>query len=248
MAWDNNSSIRSDWNFDTIKSSVAMGSFRNMAKDLDALPGIEADENEYPEDDGSFDCEGSIDTSAATQGSDPLVPSPPGIGANQQAAHSTVIVRPPRPPGDEKDVPTLLASEESSSSAETSSGPATPPLGDDTVPLGAPPAYTGSVRTKRASYKARSTVHGPGTVLSQADLGTGVDTIRPVKKVDAVNSIRLSEGFVGSLRRDASMSSPMSPTKETHKRRASESATAGKSMVDEVILPLLRNVSVFVAS
>jgi len=114
-------------------------------------------------------------------------------------------------------------------------------LGDDTVPLGAPPAYTGSVRTKRASYKARSTVHGPGTVLSQADLGTGVDTIRPVKKVDAVNSIRLSEGFVGSVRREASMSSPVSPTKETHKRRVSETATAGKSMVDEVILPLLQN-------
>jgi serine/threonine-protein kinase 24/25/MST4 len=237
VAWDNNGTIRSDWNFDTIKSSAAMGSFRNIAKDLGMPPGMEADGDEYPDEDGSFEGQGSIDTSAATQGSDPLTKSTSAIGINQRAAHSTVVIRPPQSPTEEKDVPALLDAGEISSPAETSDLA----THDDAVPLCAPPAYSGSVRMKRASYKARNAVHGPGTVLSQADLGTGVDTIRPVKKVDTVGSIRLSEGFVGNARRESGASPPVSPTKESLKRRATESATAGKSMVDEVILPLLQN-------
>lgn len=111
--------------------------------------------------------------------------------------------------------------------------------------LGAPPAYSGSVRpSRRASYAARTNIEGSGTILTDADLGTGIDTIRPVKKVDPVGSLRLSADFVGAMRKEAnSPTSPISPT--THKRLMSESGKAGRSLVDEIILPILGNVSLF---
>jgi len=106
---------------------------------------------------------------------------------------------------------------------------------------GAPPAYSGSMRSsRRASYATRTSVNGAGTVLREADLGTGVDTIRPVKKVDGAGSLRLSTEFVGSIRKDGSISSPRSPT--VHKRAASESAKAGRSLVEGVVLPILSKV------
>ncbi|KAJ7700091.1 STE/STE20/YSK protein kinase [Mycena rosella] len=232
-AWETNGTMRSDWNFDTVKSVSAMGTFRSMAKDLAMPPGMELDED----DEGSDYEEGhaSVDTGGATKGSDPIHIGS-ALGMNSQAAHSTVIIRPPLSPGSEKDIPTLLAD---SASAETSSdSPQTPP--QEAFALGAPPAYTGSVRTnRRASYAARNAVNGSGTLMREADLGTGVDTIRPVKKVDTIGSLRLSAGYVGSSRREGSGSTPTSPT-TTHRRAASEAANAGKSLIDEVVLPILQ--------
>lgn len=75
--------------------------------------------------------------------------------------------------------------------------------------------------------------------MREADLGTGVDTIRPVKKVDTAGSLRISAEHVGSLRK-GSTSSPSSPT--SHKRVASELGRAGVSIVDEVVLPVLQQV------
>lgn len=110
---------------------------------------------------------------------------------------------------------------------------------------GAPPAYSGSVRTsRRSSYAVRTALNGSGTVIREADLGTGVDTIRPVKKVDPVGSLRLSAEFVGSMRKEGSGSTPTSPT--AHKRAASELGKTGKSLVDDVVLPILQKVSQFI--
>ncbi|RDB22823.1 Serine/threonine-protein kinase svkA [Hypsizygus marmoreus] len=235
QAWDNGT-MRSDWNFDTIKSTVAMGTFRSMAKDLPMPRGMERDDDDMSDYD-----EGSIDTGAATKGSDPLVGG--GLGINSQAAHSTVVIKPARTPS-EKSIPDLLASEGSSPDETSSGSPATPldeafVSSDRATPLGAPPAYTGSIRTnRRASYAARSSAQGPGTVVQDADLGTGVDTIRPIKKVDTVGSLRLSAEFVGSMRRDGGGSLPASPT--THKRATSEAVKGGKAVVDEVVLPVLQ--------
>ncbi len=39
---------------------------------------------------------------------------------------------------------------------------------------------------------------GGGTALSAADIGNGIDTIRPVKRVDAAGSLRMSAEFVGA--------------------------------------------------
>jgi serine/threonine-protein kinase 24/25/MST4 len=238
-AWETNGTMRSDWNFDTIKSISAMGTFRSMAKDLVMPPGMELDEDDEDSDMEVEEGHASIDTGGATKGSDPIQIG--HIGMHSQAAHSTVIIRPPpSPAASEKDIPTLLAD---SASAETSSdSPQTPP--QEGFGLGAPPAYNaGSVRTnRRASYAARNAVNGSGTVVREADLGTGVDTIRPVKKVDTVGSLRMSAGYVGSIRREGSGSTPTSPTATTHRRAASEASKAGKALIDEVVLPILQNV------
>ena len=153
------------------------------------------------------------------------------------AIHSTVIIK---ALPDEKDVPGLLADGVSSENADGVEGPSTPPSQEP------PPAYTGSVRSsRRSSYATRSMRDGRGTVLREADLGTGVDTIRPVKKVDTVGSLRLSHEFVGSQREGGSGSTPSSPVtpKSPHKRALSESMRAGQSIVDDIILPICVRVS-----
>jgi serine/threonine-protein kinase 24/25/MST4 len=237
MSWENNSTMRSDWNFDTIKSNAAMGTFRSMTKDLTST-GEELDEDDSPEG------QESIDTTAATQGSDSS-PALGGLGMNLQAAHSTVIIRSPHPLASE-DPPALVTSEDSSSGDNSSSSPETPsPNHFSSPPLGAPPAYTGSVRSnRRSSYAERHAINGPGTMLREADIGNGIDTIRPMKKIDAAGSLRLSAEYVGSARKDGSGSLPPSPSKSsiTHKRAASEVAKAGKSLVDEVVVPILQKV------
>lgn len=75
--------------------------------------------------------------------------------------------------------------------------------------------------------------------MTPADLGTGVGTIRPVKKVDPVGSLKLSSEFVGSLRKEGSSpTSPIAPPRQA----SSETAKVGGLMVDEVIMPILNNV------
>ncbi|KAF7971122.1 hypothetical protein HWV62_22062 [Athelia sp. TMB] len=140
-----------------------------------------------------------------------------------------MIIRPREGEAEDQDVEALLASSESLGEGET---PA----------LGAPPAYSGSVRSnRRASYSARNDVTGAGTIVREADVGTGVDTIRPVKKVDAAGSLRLSADFVGTVRKEGSGSTPTSPSRErASKRGPSELAKAGLAIVDDVVLPILQ--------
>jgi serine/threonine-protein kinase 24/25/MST4 len=73
--------------------------------------------------------------------------------------------------------------------------------------------------------------------LNEADLGTGIDTIRPIKKVDAAGSLRLSNDFVGSLRKE-----PSDKSYGSHRRRASEGARAGKAIIEEIVTPVLKRV------
>ncbi|KAK0206557.1 Ste20-like serine/threonine kinase [Desarmillaria ectypa] len=228
-AWDTTSTMRSDWNFDTIRSS-AMGTFRGMAKDLvssSSSSDIDEEREELVADEGNAS---SIDTGGATKGSgDPIVEG--GLGVNAQAGHSTVIIKPHYTPDSEKDVVTLLAEKNVSKDAPPSQ------VDESATPLGAPPAYSGSMRgSRRSSYAARH-AGGAGTIMKEADLGNGIDTIRPIKKLDTVGSLRLSADYVGSIRREGSTSAPTSPT---HKRNSSETAKAGKSMVDDVVLPILQ--------
>lgn len=237
-SWESNATIRSEWNFDTIKSPSVMGTFSSAARDL--LPDM--DDEEVEEDPLVYDDEDqSIDTQGAIKGSEQLVSS--GIGMNHQATHSTVMIK---PPPEAQDISTLLAATDAYPS-DSPFGPTTPQ--EAGVPGDAPPAYSGSVRsTKRSSYAARNRTTGAGTVMREADLGSGIDTIRPVKKVDTLGSLRLSAEYVGTTRsRDDPTQSPpsTSPTRErsSFKRRASESERAGQAMVDDVILPVLQNVS-----
>jgi serine/threonine-protein kinase 24/25/MST4 len=86
IAWENNT-MRSDWNFDTVRTVSAMGTIRSMAQDLQMPNGMVPDIEEESEFEESRP---SIDTEAATKGSDLAF----GIGMNPQAAHSTVVIKP----------------------------------------------------------------------------------------------------------------------------------------------------------
>ncbi|TFY73236.1 hypothetical protein EWM64_g10776, partial [Hericium alpestre] len=114
-SWDG--TLRSEWNFDTIKSTAAMGTFRGMAKDL-MPPGMIPDEQD--EVDSVFETAEDVRTINST---DAVTGSAgAGIGSNLQAAHSTVLIRPPRSPT--RDLPT--PPEEDQPSEETAGLPSTP--------------------------------------------------------------------------------------------------------------------------
>lgn len=87
--WDINDTMKSDWNFDTVKSVAALGTFRGTVSDLSLPPGMIA------EDDESFDVdeEDSMDTGAATRGSEPTQIN--GLGMSIEAAHSTMVIKSP---------------------------------------------------------------------------------------------------------------------------------------------------------
>lgn len=242
--WESNDTIRSDWNFDTVKSTSIMGTFSSVAKDL--MPEMDDEDMGYEESSIYEDDEGSIETGGAVNGT-PIGSG--GIGINSGATHSTVVIKTPL---DEPDISSLLAAavgveNESVYGAE----PRTPPSqathpADDETPLGAPPAYTGSVRSAmRSSYAARHKMTGAGTIMREADLGSGIDTIRPVKRVDTAGSLRLSAEYVGTRSRETSPSSPTTPSKDrpssSFKRRVSDSERAGRAMIDDVVLPVLQN-------
>ena len=229
---DTTRSMQSEWMFDTVRTAAAMGTYRSMEKDI--IPHHEFDPSDH-DDDSMYGVpqQGSFNSGGATRGSDPV-----NFGMHlSDAIHSTVAIK---MPSDEKDAPALLADEVPPVNAASTEEPSTPPSQEP------PPAYTGSVRaSRRSSYAARSIRDGRGTVLREADLGSGVDTIRPVKKVDTIGSLRLSHEFVGSQRDGSSGSSPSSPTtpKSPHKRALSDSMKAGQSIVNDVILPICERVS-----
>lgn len=85
-----------------------------------------------------------------------------------------------------------------------------------------------------------------------------MNTMRPVKRVDAAGSLRLSHEFVGSVRSRGSDESgqgsgenvlaesttSVGESKPARKRKesVSESAKAGKALVEEVVVPVLQRV------
>jgi serine/threonine-protein kinase 24/25/MST4 len=83
--------MRSDWNFDTVKSMSALGTYSGTVNDL--LYSAMVSEDNEPLDDGEVN--GSINSEVETNGSDPII----GIGMNLDTAYSTVIITTPRSPG-----------------------------------------------------------------------------------------------------------------------------------------------------
>ncbi|KAG8956761.1 hypothetical protein FRC04_000239 [Tulasnella sp. 424] len=234
--------IGSEWDFATIKSSARDSRFVVDAEEVY----YEDEEDGYVYGDARGDSgeEGDLDdTTASVKGSDAITGrdgKPNGLGNLSEAAHSTVLIK-AKPP---KEAPELASSAPGSSSTED--GPSEPKT---------PPSPTSSFKaSRRSSYTAR---HDPkGTVLREADLGSGVHTIRPVKRVDTIGSLRRSEDFVGSLR-----SPPQSPNGlpsadengtsgssgsgkgsngKLQKRKKEEIANAGRLLVDQVVLPTLQ--------
>jgi serine/threonine-protein kinase 24/25/MST4 len=85
-----------------------------------------------------------------------------------------------------------------------------------------------------------------------------MNTMRPVKRVDTAGSLRLSHEYVGSARSrgsgdsaegsgesglaDSVISNGESKPARKRKGSVSESAKAGKALVDEVVIPVLQQV------
>ncbi|KAL5527754.1 hypothetical protein ACEPAG_6555 [Sanghuangporus baumii] len=115
-----------------------------------------------------------------------------------------------------------------------------------------PPPSPNSAR-RRSTHAERTS--GRGTPLRPGDIGNGVDTIRPVKRVDTAGSLKLSAEYVGAVREGleagyntrGSASSGGAAAAEGEKdskerrRRASENARAGRAMMDEVVVPVVQN-------
>jgi serine/threonine-protein kinase 24/25/MST4 len=120
----------------------------------------------------------------------------------------------------------------------------------------------GSSRARRSSWNERHDING--TVLREADVATGMDTIRPVKRLDAGGSARISSEYIGSPR-TASAGSPSgsglaAPVLDTasaqrtpgsprvgHSKSRSGSGgvseenleQAGQALISDVVLPVL---------
>jgi len=83
---------------------------------------------------------------------------------------------------------------------------------------------------------------GKMLVFNTAERSTSFSTVRPVKKLDATGSLRLSNDFLGSgsVKRPSvsNLGVHGSPSKTTPKP-LSPRAKAGKALTDEVVLPVL---------
>lgn len=82
--WDRNSTLRSEWNFETVKSMTGVESVHSVQDTIG-----EIDDEVFTEEDEEVVDGQSVDTGAATNGSEPLA----GIGMNLAAAHSTVVIK-----------------------------------------------------------------------------------------------------------------------------------------------------------
>lgn len=83
-----------------------------------------------------------------------------------------------------------------------------------------------------------------GMALREADLGSGVDTICPVR-VNTVNSLQFSYEFIRFQWGSSSDPSPFSSVKLKllHQRMLSDCMKAGQLIVDDIILPVCERVS-----
>jgi len=85
--WGANSTLRSSWSFDTIRTDAAMGTYRSNAQDVLAA-GYGSKFRTIPDDDASVYSSGSVKGSSSEQPGDVN-----GIGMNQLASHSTVVIK-----------------------------------------------------------------------------------------------------------------------------------------------------------
>ncbi|KAG9028378.1 hypothetical protein FRB95_006560 [Tulasnella sp. JGI-2019a] len=234
--------IRSEWDFATIRS--ALGSVRDSRFVDDGF-----EEGEWEEGGGDeYEANGrlpaqSLDSTTSVRGSGAPNPHPirhpaNGLGLLKDAAHSTVVIKPL--------VVSNLELEAQDSFPAPSSMDAEPsPEASGHEPR-TPPSPTASKTSRRSSYSART--DPKGTVLNEADIGTGMHTVRPVKRVDTAGSLRLSADFVGNVRSPPAPDAAPLPADDKgsqgsgklRKRSKTELENAGRSLVDQVVLPTLQ--------
>ncbi|EIW73407.1 STE/STE20/YSK protein kinase [Tremella mesenterica] len=130
----------------------------------------------------------------------------------------------------------LPSLERSSSNATASFGTSPQTPNSETVDLKSSGGSSG-----RSTWRERHD-QGRGTVVKEGDVGDGFSTVRPVKKVDAAGSQRLSNEYIGtgSVRR-APSSTPSVTTEVSQKPRRPMTARgrAGQALVEEVVVGVL---------
>ena len=272
--------MRSEWIFETVKS-MKHGSVNGNAngtayRSLAHLAAMQAQAGMppgmIPDDDASFyddegdtleglapiaESEDSYDSSAATKGSGEMN----RLGSNEAASHSTVIIKPVTTIAGRRDAFGGDGEEDAEEEANVLGAPPaydTPgatrepsPVINGTHSSNSPPPSPNTAR-RRSTFAERTLSDGRGTQLRPADLGNGIDTIRPVKRVDAAGSLKLSAEYVGQIREGANGTSGSGSSGESadgganggkgRKRRGSENARAGRAMLDEVVVPVFQNV------
>ena len=86
-------------------------------------------------------------------------------------------------------------------------------------------------RSRRSSWNERHGING--TILREGDVASGLDTLRPVKRLDANGSAKVSSEYIGT----SSMRGDDSPRQQ--RQSQSEEEAAGASLVRDVVLPVL---------
>jgi serine/threonine-protein kinase 24/25/MST4 len=87
--WGANSTLRSGWSFDTVRTDAAMGTYRSNVQDVMAAGyGSRFNGNGLADDDASIYSSASVRGSGTDQSG-----LPNGIGVNQGASHSTVVIK-----------------------------------------------------------------------------------------------------------------------------------------------------------
>ncbi|EPQ27187.1 uncharacterized protein PFL1_05110 [Pseudozyma flocculosa PF-1] len=112
-------------------------------------------------------------------------------------------------------------------------------------------------RSRRSSWNERHDING--TILKEGDVASGLDTLRPVRRLDANGSAKLSNEYIGSWRNGTPPTNPAdqasdSPRRSRHGSGSGsgsgsvpgsgpgsipEEDSAGASLVHNVILPVL---------
>lgn len=186
-----------------------------------------------------------------------------GIGKNAAATSSTSHLAPPSASGlaeSSVDVATAAATMASSHAGSTATqhircardGKASPSHSRNNS--AASSSRSTETRTRRSSWNERNDING--TVLKEADVANGLETLRPVRRLDAGGSAKISQQYIGSLRSGSAPSgldkagnvadgSPQRQLRHSRSALASSSsaakahATAGENLVRDVILPVM---------
>ncbi|KAG9126035.1 hypothetical protein FRC07_005154 [Ceratobasidium sp. 392] len=165
-----------------------------------------------------------------------------------EAVHGSVLDSEPQPQEIDETEPIKTPTVSPPDSLSTPRGSVPSTLND------APPSPTSPKSPRRLSYAERNSLNG--AVVREGDVGNGMNTMRPVKRVDAAGSLRLSHEYVGSTRSRGSgdsgegsnesglaesiISNNESKTPAKRKKSVSENAKAGKALIEEVAIPVLQ--------
>lgn len=189
-----------------------------------------------------------------------------GIGRNAAAASSTSHLAPPSASAlaeSSVDIATAAATMASSHAGSTATqhircardGKASPSHSRNGS--AASSSRSTETRTRRSSWNERNDING--TVLKEADVANGLETLRPVRRLDAGGSAKISQQYIGSWRSGSAPSgldkasqagqqgagSPQRALRHSRSALASSSsaakahATAGENLVRDVILPVM---------